>query len=214
MPVILLNECQCGVDATDLGFPHVLLCMAVVLQTNAYLYGMHFDSPPRTTELADALLDFIQRKGGNVANGVRLYGVCHHHNRNTNRAPPIPNNADTAWRNEMQLIAQRLNYHGPVTGFDTTIIDPAQGTYIEFRRATGQTRCRIFYKRHEKMTHNSPYVAAVNRPAPGSGNLNQWSVNNHAWMSPNPVTISGDLGPNATTMHELNYFLRATSFNV
>lgn len=97
---VYLDECQAGCDATDIGFPHVLQCMAVVLQTNAQFYGFHFDSPPRSQKYADAMLDFSQRKGGNVANGVRLYGACHHANCNTQRNPAAAD-ADTAWRDDM-----------------------------------------------------------------------------------------------------------------
>src|SRR5262245_26451897 len=142
---IYLDECQAGCDASDIGFPHVLLCMAVVLQTGAWLYGYHFDKPANTNEYAGALLNFIQRKGGDVANGVRLYGCCHHYNRNTNRKPPA-GDAHAAWRAEMQQIAATLGYHGRVSGFDTSIIDPQQGTYIEFHREQGTNRCRIYYK--------------------------------------------------------------------
>lgn len=215
---VYLDECQAGCNATDIGFPHVLLCMAVVLQTNAYLYGFHFDSPGNSDEYADALLDFIGRKGGNVANGVRLYGCCHHANRNSTRNPPAAN-ADTAWRAEMTQIAGRLGYHGPVTGFDTTIIDPINGTYIEFHRVHGSSKCRIYYKRHEKMDHAVNHFRVADRPAAGTGNVNTWKPtdaygNVGQWIPSRSATTSATLAANATTLHELNYFLRATTFQV
>ncbi len=191
--------------------------MAVVLQTNAYLYGFHFDSPPRSGEYADALKDFITRKSGDVSNGVRLYGCCHHVNRNSNRNPRSTN-ADTAWRDEMKLIAQRLGYTGRITGFDTAIIDPRKGTYIEFRRVRGSDKCRIFYKRHEKMDHTVNTIGSKNHTAPGSGNVNTWKPGSWGksggWISNRSMTTSAKLASHATTMHELNYFLRATSFTV
>jgi hypothetical protein len=65
-----LGECEAGADRELIGFPHLLLCMGVVLQTKAFLYGFHFDNNDMgvTPELAGAFLDFIGRKGGNVAN--------------------------------------------------------------------------------------------------------------------------------------------------
>lgn len=215
---VYLDECQAGCDATDIGFPHVLLCMAVVLQTNAQLYGFHFDSPTRSQGYADAMLDFIQRKGGNVANGVRLYGVCHHANRNTMRAAP-GGNADAAWRAEMTLIAGRLGYHGPVTGFDTAIIDPRNGTYVEFHRVAGSTRCTVFYKRHEKVDHAIQRFLPHQYAPAGTGNVNTWRPGFNVgdpgqWVSNRALTTTADLGANATTWHRLNYFLRATSFAV
>lgn len=216
---VYLDECQAGCDADVIGFPHVLLCMAVVLQTNGYLWGFHFDSPPRNAEYADALLDFIQRKGGNVGNGVRLYGCCHHGNRNTQRHPAT-GDAHANWRAEMTQIAGRLGYHGPVTGFDTAIIDPRQGTYIEFQRVAGSSKCRIFYKRHEKMQHAVQMIAPQHATPPGTGKVNTWRAAQPVyqrpgqWISDRARTTGAALAGGATKLHELNYFMRATSFDV
>ena len=73
---IYLNENQAGSDRQAIGFPHLLICMGVVMQTGAWLYGYHFDNPNRTTESAAAFADFIASRGGKAANAVRLYGVA------------------------------------------------------------------------------------------------------------------------------------------
>lgn len=217
---VYLDEGQAGCDSSTIGFPHVLLCMAVVVQTGAYLYGLHFDTPPLSNEYAGALLDFMQRKGGNIANGVRLYGCCNHAARDTNRNPPT-GNGDRAWKTEMRQIAATLGYHGRVSGFDTAIIAPQNGTYIEFHREQGTNHCRIYYKRHEKMSHNVNTFLPGQRPAVGTGNVSTWRATNAQGRAPTGVwepnrgqTTSADLAQNATTMHELNYTLRLTTFLV
>ncbi len=216
---IYLDECQAGCDSSDIGFPHVLLCMAVVLQTRAWLYGFHFDQPGLANEYMGALLDFIQRKGGDVTNGVRLYGCCNHAVRNTLRNAPA-GNARAAWRAEMQQIAATLGYHGRVSGFDTDIIDPQNGTYIEFHREQGKNRCRIYYKRHEKMAHNVNTILPQNFQPAGTGNLNTWKPTTSqgagagGWISNRRLTTSADLAQGATKWHELNYALRLTTFQV
>lgn len=211
---IYLDELQCGVDSTTLGFPHVLLCMAVVLQTRSFLYGMHFDTPSKTNEFANAFLDFIQRKGGDVANGVRLYGCCNRAKRHH-----ITNHLKSTWRAEMTNIANILGYHGPVTGFDTEIIDPNNGTYIEFCRVPNQNTSEVFYKRHEKMAHTSiTYGQAGNVAGPAqSGNMWTWKSNNYGpsgWVANRSMTQTATLAQGATKMHTLNYSHRADTFNV
>jgi hypothetical protein len=51
---VYLNENQPGSDRRAIGFPHLLICMGVVMQTGAWLYGYHFDSPNTTAESAAA----------------------------------------------------------------------------------------------------------------------------------------------------------------
>lgn len=216
---VYLDECQAGRDKAVIGFPHILLCMAVVVQTKSWLFGMHFDSPGDSQELADALKDFIKRKGGTMDDAVRLYGCCHHKKRNGQRKPE-PKDADQAWKDEMKMIAGRLGYSGTVTGFDTSIITPKNGTYVEFDRSKGGDKCTVYYKRHEKMSHDVSFIRLKDRGTAGDGDVNTWQVSAPKygrvaqWIPNKSVTTSATLAPKATTMHELNYFLRATSFNV
>jgi hypothetical protein len=42
---VYLNEGDIGVDKQVIGFPHLMICMGVVLETKAWLYGMHFGDP-------------------------------------------------------------------------------------------------------------------------------------------------------------------------
>ena len=51
-------------------------------------------------------------------------------------------NGKDDWRAEMQAIAGVLGYHGKASGFDTSIIDPQHGTYVEFMAEYPQERCQ------------------------------------------------------------------------
>ena len=143
MPVFL-NEAQAGRDREVVGFPHLLICMGVVLQTPAFLYGYHFDggSP---AENARAFAGFVHDIGGDAANGQCLYGCGDWTERFK-----VANRAQ-AWRDEMRTIARTIGYRGLACGFDTSIIGPQNGTYVEYRPDFGKGTCRIYYKRDEKV---------------------------------------------------------------
>jgi hypothetical protein len=209
MPVYL-NELQGGSDQTLIGFPHLLICMGVVVQTNAWLYGFHYVTPADTPVTSGLLLQFITSRGGDVANAVRLYGCA-----NWSVRYSAAGNKRQAWEAEMQSIANTLGYQGKVSGFNTGIIDPQDGTYVEYVPEYPQRRCRIFYKRHEKMNHPGgdvrgglPRSMISYRPGivgilPNTGRAN--------------YTTGGDVIPTAGNkgqLHELNYFHRLVSFNV
>lgn len=209
MPVFL-NEAQAGCDRTGIGFPHLLLCMGVVLETNAWLYGYHFDDPGDTAGSAVAFTNFITDRGGNVANGVRLYGCA-------NWKARYNGNRRQAWKAEMQVIATALGYQGTVSGFDTSIIDPQDGTYVEYVPEYPQRRCRIFYKRNEKMDYtNNAVIGAPNRNvAPFRGDVTTGQmVTNTGYIN---YTTGADIQVTASNkgqLHELNYFLRLVNFDV
>ena len=208
---IYLNENQAGSDRQAIGFPHLLICMGVVMQTGAWLYGYHFDNPTRTTESAAAFADFIASRGGKAANAVRLYGVA-------NWSVRYHGGGKNAWRAEMHTIATALGYQGRASGFDTKIINPQNGTYVEFIPEYPQRRCRIYYKRNEKMTYTDAFVS----PLP-TKSMEAYSGNFTAdgSMAPNPGyvkhTTTADLvvtPSNKGTLHELNYFLRLVTVTV
>ena len=209
---VFLNEAQAGCDKELLGFPHLLLCLGVVLQTEAWLYGYHFDAPSQTAANTVAFANFFRDRGGIGTNGVRLYGAGNWTSRYDGRKQ--------GWMAEMRGIAGALGYHGPVCGFDTSIIAPEHGTYVEYRREFGADRCRIFYKRNEKMDYtDTSYMGASALP---SRNIASFSYDQFtSQMVPAPGSIkvtdraSLQITPsNEGQLHEVNYFLRLVSFTV
>ena len=76
---------------------------------------------------------------------IHLYGVA-------NRSKRMP--AD--WTAELGWIADELDYHGPMTGYDlakTGVTGSMESIYVEFRRDAGGG-CAIYYKRDSKMTYD------------------------------------------------------------
>lgn len=207
---IFLNESQAGCDREQVAFPHLLLCMGVVLETNAWLYGFHFDAPSVSQISATAFAGFIAERGGSVANGSHLYGCANWRKRY--------NGGDRAdWIADMTLIANTLGYNGKVSGFDTGIIDPRDGTYVEYRPEYERQRCRIFYKRNEKMDYTTNNVQGL-----PTRNIQSFKVGRLSGvMEPLTRNIAYTSGAamqrtdsNKGLLHELNYSLRLVSFNV
>lgn len=207
---VYLNEMQAGCDPALIGFPHILLCMGVVLETNANMYGFHFDSTNQTPGSAAVFHAFIVGQGGNAANAVRLYGAC-------NWARRYNGGGRTAWTTEMQTIAAALGYTGKVSGFDTSIINPQDGTYVEYVPQYGQDRCRIFYKRNEKVDYVTQNV--MNLPG---GNMSAFRLDrdtNTIVAKPGYKTYTSGAGIQVTNsnegrLHEVNYALRLVSFTI
>ena len=63
----------------------------------------------------------------------------------------------------MEAFAKELSFTGPAHGFDTSIIDPKDGTYVEYRVDHGPQPVKIIYKRNEKMeyTEGGPQLPFV-----------------------------------------------------
>ena len=68
------------------------------------------------------------------------------------------------------------------------------------------------------MDHKVQNIMPNNYTPPGTGDVNTWAPTNRKvaghWRSNRSITTSATLVANATKWHELNYFLRATSFDV
>jgi len=205
---VYLNENQAGSDRETIGFPHLLLCMGVVMQTGNWLYGFHFDAPQSTAENAVAFADFIATRGGNAANAVRLYGVA-------NWSIRYPGGGKNDWRAEMQSIATALGYQGRASGFDTRIIDPQDGTYVEFIPEFPQRRCRIYYKRNEKMTYTNISVSPLPTRSMEAYTGHTGVMTPHTGLIKHTTGADIVVTPsNRGALHELNYFLRLVTVTV
>lgn len=207
--VLYLNESQAGCDQDTVAFPHLLVCMGVVLETGARLYGFHFDNQADSGSQAGLFAAFIANQNGTVPQGVRLYGC-------TNWKIRYPDRGRAAWKAEMQAIASAIGYTGKVSGFDTGIINPQDGTYVEYIAEHAQGRCRIYYKRNEKMCYTQTVVSGLNPPQ----NLASYSKRGTDQFVPAQGYIKHTTGAaiygqsKKRRLHELNYFLRLVTFNI
>jgi hypothetical protein len=210
---VFLAENEIATDNQSIGFPSLGSCMALVVQTKTALYGYHvfgLHVPERTVKLAQRIT-----QSEPSAEMVHLYGTCHWPAR---YAWPDVAQQETAWRNEMDGIATSLNYHGPVTGFNTgaratagsitkhliSDISTTATTYVEYRRRVDVPRCEIYYKRMSKMqTTRGPAPAdtpiqTLERSQTGSGNY-------YLVAPTNQITLTAHITPtpdNDGRLHE------------
>jgi hypothetical protein len=156
MPVYL-KEDMVGADPDIVGFPHVLLCMAVVCTTGSDLYGVHIGDISTTDPTVDLFKSWLA--GRNVAGGdIRaVYASANFPIRYQDHSGP-GSDLTMLWTTEMNGIAKGLGYKGPFCGFDTSVIAPKDGTYIEFWNDALHSACRIFYKVHDRMVYENRTV--------------------------------------------------------
>ena len=200
---IYLDENQLGDDANCIGFPHLLLCMALVVMTHDNLYGAHLVMPGRQSdEVVPALANLIAARYA-PADMKALYGCC---NRKARYDGSM--NKKRAWKAEMRQHAQQLNFNGNIYGFCTSIVSPHNGTYVEYFPDYIQRECRVYYKRNEKMNYvkgGAPANVLFRSPYTGlTANANMATIN---------ASIMATDG-NRGHLHEVNYFLRMSSFSV
>ena len=210
---VYLNEGDVGQAVDLIGFPHLLVCMGFVALTADHMYGLHMDSTQQEhrAKAFPALWQFMLAKGAGAI--VALYGCCNRHERYKHLASDAARHA--AWAAEMGDMAQALGqYHGPARGFDTSIIAPVDGTYVEYHPNYVQGRCRIYYKRHERMNYTKLDHTQDKAPNPDqayvsyyTGKLRDVDVETVAAAGKRSLTHKG-------TLHEVDYALRLDEVQV
>lgn len=200
---IYLDEVHLGSDPAVIGFPHVLLCMGFVYVTTNRMYGIHLTNYEDTDRVLNVFNDWLDRENVDRTQAQAIYGSA-------NLKVRYGEAGDEArWRNEMTNIAGTLGYTGPVRGFDTSIINPVDGTYIEYQAVMlAWGAVRILYKRNEKMNYGSlqhdPNVLKINV----MNNLR----NDLMVTSPSGADVKHTFG-NKGNLHEVNYASRLMEFN-
>lgn len=148
---IYLSENEVGTDAQVIGFPSLMGCMAIVLQTTECLIGWHAygsDSLEGNDKYGfagriPAFAAYVQSVNDR-GTPVHLYCVC-------NRGERFGKDK-SKWKTETNLIAEALGYSAlPITGYDLSSIGH-EGSYAELVRDGDSRRCAIFYKRWSKTT--------------------------------------------------------------
>lgn len=198
---IYLNEDRLGMDDQTIGFPHLLVCMGVVLLTRLNMYGVHIVDAANANNTVPQFNDYLEQQGVIPGDMITLYGSC-------NFPVRYGDGGLAAWRQEMRDIAGLIRFTGTARGFDTSIIDPADGTYVEYQRDAPRRKCRIYYKRNEKMTYTQAPGVLPNVFLPQQNALVPSPFGNTA--SANIVVTPRNWG----LLHEVNYFLRLKSFNI
>jgi hypothetical protein len=205
---VFLDEAMMGHDPGVIGFPHILLCMGFVVETQAGLWGVHLENKD-CGALIDAFITWaVQKQGLDMDDVTDVYACCNHQVR-------YERSNLVNWNTEVRKYTGQMAWTGPVHGFDTSVIAPRDGTYIEFRRGILPTQpCKIFYDLNEGMQATDSAVIASNG---GLANVVKYSyanrnLSNHAIVKTGMIkTDSFGLQGN---LPELNYGLRLQTLNV
>lgn len=129
-----LMEHEVGFDDTELGFPSIQGCIAIVYQTHNGLYGYHSyggSAADKFKQRAPKFREFVDSAGG-VGGGTRLYGITFVGN-NQRGYSGTPR---TTWLEELAEYADKLNYTGKITGYDLckTLKGSDKSAYVEYVR--------------------------------------------------------------------------------
>jgi hypothetical protein len=203
MPVYL-DENMLGTDPQLIGFPHLLVCMGLLCMTEQNLYGVHLTEIEDTNTAVDGFRTWLGALGVGGTQMRALYGSANFTVRYRNIAGPHSDLTEL-WKVEMNRIAGRLGYRGPIYGFDTSIIHPQDGTYVEYRSQLPRTTCRVFYKRHEKMQYTT---AQHNAGAPSLAKFNPHTgrIDPAVFIRSSATTQPG------STLREVDYSTRLISY--
>lgn len=163
---IYLDENMMGDDPEVIGFPHLVLCMAVVCRTRDKLYGIHFADPENAKKVRPEFVKWLKTRDV-VRNTIRtIYATANM----VVRYGGSTEERESQRNEELRALASDLGYTRMIGFFDGSIIVPRNGFYAEFRANHHWDTCQLFYKRDEKMlyahtvTDAAPMVTRVSTP--------------------------------------------------
>lgn len=159
---VYLDEQLIGIDCDVIGFPHLLICLGFVVMCEdaagaRNLSGVHLTDIPASKR---AFPQFLKSFTANRPAGAikAIYGCC-----NWNVRYPT-GDQKSAWGAEMKDYAGQLGFNGPARGFNTGIITPRDGTYVQYDlNPQPKTPVRIYYRQNDKMVFKGggPAMRAV-----------------------------------------------------
>jgi hypothetical protein len=149
--MIYPGEYEIGYDATEIGFPSIMGCRAIVLVNATGLNGFHLLGKLNAVK-RDAFVNFVNTHGGA---GKEIYAASHEIGE-----------AEKASQNELKDIAERLNFTGSIYWAKLGTVCPAGSAYVYFR--LDHSVCGIEARTWTDATDNvplnkAPYAAGVNR---------------------------------------------------
>jgi hypothetical protein len=203
MPVYL-DEDMVGTDPDLVGFPHLLVCMGVLCMTERNLYGVHLGEIEYTNAGIDSFKVWLGVLGVGGADLRGLYGSANFGIRYRNISGK-GSDLTQLWRVEMNRIAARLGYRGPIYGFDTSVIAPEDGTYVEYRSQWPRPTSRIFYKRNQKMEYTTQQMDGGG-PNVAKINIDTLALQKEIFVKTSAVVVA------KSTLNELDYSTRLISY--
>ncbi|HEY3910448.1 MAG TPA: hypothetical protein VGM07_11215 [Stellaceae bacterium] len=179
-----LSENEVGYDQTELGFPSITGCHAIVYMTTDRLFGLHNyggDARVHWMERSAALASFVSSHAGGA--GRLLYGVCYATGGNPRGyGGNAPKNV---WTEELAAFAEALGYGGEIWGYDLADSGIASPAYVLYHRPAGTT-CVIQVK-----AWNQAHSVRGQNPSPNDHKMmrrNEDGVGYRLQAQPNVVT--------------------------
>jgi hypothetical protein len=143
-----LDEDMMARDDGVIGFPHLVVCMGLCLRTANDLWGVHLTDTTASQATFNAFWTYATGKGLAAASVTDIYSSC---NLVIRYKAGTEAGRVEVWKAELQNFAKRMGWTGNVHRFDTGVLAPADGTYVEYQhQAHGGPGCRIFYRKNEE----------------------------------------------------------------
>ena len=182
-----LSENEVGFNTSDLGFPSISGCHAIVYVTTNGLFGLHnFGGADQVSwpERSAVLASFVNGYAGGPGAGRLLYGVCYATGGNS-RGYGVTS-PKQVWTEELGAFAEALGYSGAIWGYDLASQGVPPSVYVLFHREGSITTCVIQVK-----AWNPAHSASGANPSPNDHQMirrNQNGVGYSLQPKPNVVT--------------------------
>jgi hypothetical protein len=207
MAVYLLEDYM-GRDNAVIGFPHLVVCMGLALRTANDLWGVHLTQTDASQATFNQFWTYATNKGLAAAAVTDMYSSC---NLSVRYAAGTAAARIEIWKCEIRNFAARMNWHGNAHRFDTGVLAPTDGTYVEYQhQAHGAPACRIFYKKNEK-TQQTGSVAVPNNG--GMADCVAWDPFNNAYRA-QAYNKTGMIVTTPGGIRELDYANRLVTYAV
>jgi len=152
-----LGERHLGFDISELGFPSIRGCQAIVYVTASGLFGFHNFGGAAPDDWADrgAAFGSYVNTHARTAAGKALYGVCYATSERGYGASPRQ-----AWLSELSAFAKAVRFTGPIHGYDLDRSAVAPPALVQFTRTPNHT-CVIQVKTWSKAGAAEKQVAGL-----------------------------------------------------
>ena len=138
---VYLDEDQIGSDAAMIGFPHLLLCMGVVLvMGDGSLVGAHFTKPTSEQYVLRRLMRECMRNGSGMS---QLYCMGN-----------IPVHVGEFGGLDINGKAAALGFTGQGYVADFSVLKPTDGTYAQVTSAGANNRARVRCQLNEGLSYS------------------------------------------------------------
>jgi hypothetical protein len=122
-------------DQSELGFPSISGCHAIVYVTANGLFGYHNyggQTPDRWPGMSAAFGNFVHGNVNGGGAGKLIYGVCY---ATTNRS--YPGIAKATWLAELAAFGTAVGFTGPIWGYDLAVSGIPPSAYVTFFHTQG-----------------------------------------------------------------------------